>query len=74
MIRRQSRPKAPASTPPGVAPGLLPDAPGPAYYGSVYGSGHGICGLARLSLRSVVTGGVSFAVAVLTIAVTGING
>lgn len=30
MIRRQSRPKAPASTPPGVGPGLLPDAPGPA--------------------------------------------
>jgi hypothetical protein len=28
MIRRQSRPKAPASTAPGVAAGLLPDAPG----------------------------------------------
>jgi CHAD domain-containing protein len=30
MIRRQSRPKAPASIAPGVAAGLLPDAPGPA--------------------------------------------
>ena len=35
-------------------------------------SGHGICGLARLSMRSVVAVVVFFAVAVLTVAVTGI--
>jgi uncharacterized membrane protein YedE/YeeE len=35
-------------------------------------SGHGICGLARLSLRSFVAVGVFFGVAILTVAVTGI--
>lgn len=35
-------------------------------------SGHGICGLARLSLRSFVAVGIFFAVAVLTVAVTGV--
>ncbi len=35
-------------------------------------SGHGICGLARLSVRSVAAVVVFFAVAVLTVAVTGI--
>ena len=35
-------------------------------------SGHGICGLARLSLRSFVAVGVFFAVAVLTVTLTGI--
>lgn len=35
-------------------------------------SGHGICGLARLSLRSLVAVVVFFGVAVLTVAVTGV--
>lgn len=35
-------------------------------------SGHGVCGLARLSLRSFVAVGIFFAVAILTVAVTGI--
>jgi uncharacterized membrane protein YedE/YeeE len=35
-------------------------------------SGHGICGLARFSTRSFVAVGVFFAVAVLTVTVTGI--
>jgi len=35
-------------------------------------SGHGICGLARLSLRSLVAVGVFFGVAIITVAVTGI--
>lgn len=35
-------------------------------------SGHGICGLARLSVRSVAAVVVFFAVAVVTVAVTGI--
>jgi uncharacterized protein len=35
-------------------------------------SGHGICGLARLSKRSFVAVGVFFAVAIATVAVTGI--
>jgi len=35
-------------------------------------SGHGICGLARLSKRSFVAVGVFFAFAVLTVAVTGV--
>jgi uncharacterized protein len=35
-------------------------------------SGHGICGLARLSTRSFVAVGVFFAVAVLTVTLTGI--
>lgn len=35
-------------------------------------SGHGVCGLARLSLRSAVAVGVFFAVAMLTVAVTGV--
>lgn len=35
-------------------------------------SGHGVCGLARLSLRSVVAVAVFFGVAILTVAVTGI--
>jgi uncharacterized membrane protein YedE/YeeE len=36
-------------------------------------SGHGICGLARLSLRSAVAVAVFFGVAILTVAVTGIT-
>ncbi|MBJ3784231.1 YeeE/YedE family protein [Devosia sediminis] len=35
-------------------------------------SGHGVCGLARLSLRSLVAVAVFFSVAILTVAVTGI--
>jgi uncharacterized protein len=35
-------------------------------------SGHGICGLARLSRRSFVAVGVFFAVAILTVTVTGV--
>jgi len=35
-------------------------------------SGHGVCGLARLSKRSVVAVGVFFVVAILTVTVTGI--
>ncbi len=35
-------------------------------------SGHGICGLARLSKRSFVAVGVFFGVAILTVAITGI--
>jgi len=35
-------------------------------------SGHGVCGLARLSLRSAVAVAVFFAVAMLTVAVTGV--
>lgn len=35
-------------------------------------SGHGVCGIARLSKRSFVAVGVFFSVAILTVAVTGI--
>lgn len=35
-------------------------------------SGHGVCGLARLSKRSLVAVGVFFVVAILTVTVTGI--
>ena len=35
-------------------------------------SGHGVCGLARLSLRSLVAVVVFFGVAILTVAVTGV--
>jgi len=35
-------------------------------------SGHGICGLARLSKRSLVAVAVFFSVAILTVAVTGV--
>ncbi|MFN4210998.1 MAG: YeeE/YedE family protein, partial [Devosia sp.] len=35
-------------------------------------SGHGVCGLARLSLRSLVAVIVFFSVAIVTVAVTGI--
>ena len=35
-------------------------------------SGHGVCGLARLSTRSIVAVGVFFVVAILTVTVTGI--
>src|SRR5690606_35074151 len=35
-------------------------------------SGHGICGLARLSPRSFVAVGIFFSVAIATVAVTGI--
>jgi uncharacterized protein len=35
-------------------------------------SGHGICGLARLSVRSFVAVGIFFAVAVLTVTITGV--
>jgi len=35
-------------------------------------SGHGVCGLARLSRRSIVAVAVFFSVAMLTVAVTGI--
>lgn len=35
-------------------------------------SGHGVCGIARLSLRSFVAVGVFFGVAILTVAITGI--
>jgi uncharacterized membrane protein YedE/YeeE len=35
-------------------------------------SGHGVCGLARLSLRSLVAVGVFFTVAIVTVAVTGV--
>lgn len=35
-------------------------------------SGHGVCGLGRLSVRSFVAVGVFFSVAMLTVAVTGV--
>jgi uncharacterized membrane protein YedE/YeeE len=35
-------------------------------------SGHGICGLARLSLRSVVAVGIFFVVAIITVTITGV--
>jgi uncharacterized protein len=35
-------------------------------------SGHGVCGIARLSRRSFVAVGIFFAVAIVTVAVTGI--
>lgn len=35
-------------------------------------SGHGVCGLARLSLRSLVAVAVFFSVAILTVTVTGV--
>ncbi len=35
-------------------------------------SGHGVCGLARLSLRSAVAVAVFFSVAMITVAVTGV--
>lgn len=35
-------------------------------------SGHGVCGIARLSVRSFVAVGVFFGVAILTVAITGI--
>jgi uncharacterized membrane protein YedE/YeeE len=35
-------------------------------------SGHGVCGLARLSLRSLVAVAVFFGVAILTVTITGI--
>jgi hypothetical protein len=35
-------------------------------------SGHGVCGLARLSLRSLVAVATFFGVAILTVAVTGV--
>ena len=35
-------------------------------------SGHGVCGLARLSKRSFVAVGIFFSVAILTVTVTGI--
>jgi uncharacterized membrane protein YedE/YeeE len=35
-------------------------------------SGHGVCGLARLSTRSLVAVGVFFVVAILTVTITGI--
>lgn len=35
-------------------------------------SGHGVCGIARLSTRSFVAVGIFFAVAILTVTVTGI--
>lgn len=35
-------------------------------------SGHGVCGIARLSLRSFVAVGIFFSVAIITVAVTGI--
>lgn len=35
-------------------------------------SGHGVCGLARLSLRSLVAVGVFFSVAILTVTLSGI--
>ena len=35
-------------------------------------SGHGVCGIARLSQRSFVAVGVFFSVAILTVAVTGV--
>jgi len=35
-------------------------------------SGHGVCGIARLSTRSFVAVGIFFGVAILTVTVTGI--
>lgn len=35
-------------------------------------SGHGVCGIARLSLRSFVAVGIFFSVAIVTVAVTGL--
>lgn len=35
-------------------------------------SGHGVCGIARLSTRSFVAVGIFFSVAILTVAVTGV--
>jgi uncharacterized protein len=40
--------------------------------GSGCTSGHGLCGLARLSVRSFVAVGIFFAVAVLTVTITGV--
>lgn len=36
-------------------------------------SGHGVCGIARLSLRSFVAVGIFFSVAIITVAVTGVT-
>jgi uncharacterized membrane protein YedE/YeeE len=36
-------------------------------------SGHGVCGIARLSVRSFVAVGVFFAVAIVTVAITGVD-
>ena len=41
-------------------------------YGAGCTSGHGVCGLARLSLRSLVAVLVFFAVAVITVTITGV--
>jgi uncharacterized membrane protein YedE/YeeE len=35
-------------------------------------SGHGVCGLARLSLRSLVAVAIFFCVAIITVAITGV--
>ena len=35
-------------------------------------SGHGVCGIARLSLRSFVAVGIFFSVAIATVAITGV--
>jgi uncharacterized membrane protein YedE/YeeE len=35
-------------------------------------SGHGVCGLARLSVRSVVAVGIFFSVAIVTVTLTGV--
>jgi uncharacterized membrane protein YedE/YeeE len=35
-------------------------------------SGHGVCGIARLSMRSFVSVGIFFAVAILTVTLTGV--
>jgi uncharacterized membrane protein YedE/YeeE len=35
-------------------------------------SGHGVCGIARLSLRSFAAVGIFFSVAIITVAVTGV--
>ena len=35
-------------------------------------SGHGVCGIARLSLRSFVAVGIFFSVAIITVTVTGV--
>lgn len=35
-------------------------------------SGHGVCGIARLSVRSFVAVGIFFSVAIVTVAVTGV--
>ena len=41
-------------------------------YGAGCTSGHGVCGLARLSKRSFAAVGIFFGVAILTVAVTGV--